>query len=179
MSKFYRLFQITQPFDATNRFQTSYVLAPAALACVRLLISVYIFTTNIYRLARARAAGNTSEIEQHWSYFTNLTYWSMGFYFLFAGFHGLVYSRRGLAPLQTWPRMLQLLHGVLWTTMSSYSLVVYVRTRFGSPPFMADTMPPRTIVYWALLADAASFASTYTSWSNVRLHLPSPGFAPR
>ncbi|KAI5854219.1 hypothetical protein BZA05DRAFT_393555 [Tricharina praecox] len=158
MSKFYRLFHVTQPFDVTNRFQTSYVLPPGVLACVRLLICVYIFTTNVYRLVRARVAGDTTQIEQHWSFFTNITYWSMGFYFLFAGFHGLVYSRRGIAPLQTWPRILQLFHGVLWTTMCSYSLVV-------------------TIVYWGLLADASSFANTYTSWSNISVHMMNTGFS--
>jgi hypothetical protein len=125
MSKFFELFNVSTPFDGTNRFQTSYIFSPMVLALIRLTISTYIFATMVYKLVRAGISGSV-DVDRHWSYFTNLTYWGQGFYFLFAGFHTFVYSRKGIAPLQKWPRILQLLHGVLYTTVCNYAPVVYV-----------------------------------------------------
>ncbi|KAA8892927.1 hypothetical protein FN846DRAFT_595758 [Sphaerosporella brunnea] len=162
MSKFFKLFNVSTPFDGTNRFQTSYLFAPMVLAIIRLTISTYIFTTLVYRLVRA-GIWSPADVRSHWSYFTNLTYWGQGFYFMFAGFHTFVYARKGIAPLQKWPRILQLLHGVLYTTVCTYALVV-------------------TIVYWALIApDSAPgdgpFASVFSTWSNISVHAMNTGFA--
>lgn len=161
-SRFYKLFHVDQPFDVTNRFQTSYILPPVVLAAIRLVISLYTFTTLIYRLA----ADDDKERDDYLCYFTNLSYWGLAFYFLVAAFHGFRYHRTGSAPLQRWPRILQLLHGVLYTTIVNYPLLV-------------------TIVYWVLLAPTDSpLATTFSAWSNVcppklpllcRLHLTDVG----
>jgi hypothetical protein len=125
MSKFFRLFNVDTPFDVTNRFQTSYIFPPMVLAFFRLLFSTYIFTTIVYKLVYAGISA-PADVRSHWSYFTNLTYWGLGFYFMFAGFHTFVYAKNGIAPLQKWPRILQLAHGVFYTTIVNYPLIVYV-----------------------------------------------------
>ena len=143
-SRFYKLFHVDQPFDVSNRFQTSYILPPVVLAAIRLVIFLYILTTLIYKLA-----ADGDEGRDHLCYFTNLTYWGLAFYFLVAALHGFHYHRTGSAPLQRWPRILQLLHGVLYTTIINYPVLV-------------------TIVYWVLLAPTDSpLATTFSAWSNV------------
>ena len=125
MSRFYKLSNVDQPFDGTNRFQTSYVLSPGVLSCIRLLLSVYSFSTLIYKLVYD-SINDDHGVARHWSYFTNITYWAIGFYFLVAGFHGAVYAKKGVAPLQRWPRVLQMLHGLLYSSIITYPFIVYV-----------------------------------------------------
>lgn len=124
MSPFFKLFRVDTPFDGTNRFQTSYILSPAVLAIIRLIISVYAFTTLIYKLVYD--SRNDPHPNRHWSFFTNITYWGIAFYFLVSSFHGIVYSRTGTAPLQRWPRILQLLHGLFYSTVVIFPFIVYV-----------------------------------------------------
>lgn len=147
MPSLYRLLGLGPPFDAT-RFTTSYLLPPVVLASCRLLIGLYAIVTNVSKLI----IDNTPHSrEQHWSYFTNITYWSLGFYFLFAAYHTFVYNAKGVAPLQTWYRPLQAAHLVLWTTVVIFPLLV-------------------TAVYWGILAPTDSpFRSVYSGWSNVSL----------
>jgi hypothetical protein len=70
---------------------------------------------------------------QNSRYFTNLTYWSIGFYMAFSGLHTVIYARRGVAPLQNWPRILQLLHSLFYTTIVIYPFLVYI-----NPPLASD-----------------------------------------
>lgn len=119
----YRACHIDSPFDPTNTFQTSNFLRPALLNGLRLLFATYMFTTEIYNLAHDAVLHNGGDAT-HWSYFTNITYWSFAFYFLFAGFHGLMYARTGHAPLQRWPMFLQLCHALLYTTVTIYPVLV-------------------------------------------------------
>lgn len=150
MSRFFALFHVDRPFDVTNRFQTSYILPPVVLAAIRLVVFLYIFTTLIYKLVATDDDGRAD----HLCYFTNLTYWGLCSYFLVAAFHGFQYHRTGTAPLQHWPPILQLLHGVLYTTIINYPVLV-------------------TIVYWVLLAPTDSpLATTFSAWSNVCLPAP-------
>lgn len=136
MSNFYKLFGVSEDFD---RFQTSYILPRIVLAIIRLIIALYIFSALIYKLCHDDAKNR----QQSFSYFTNLTYWGLGFYFLASAFHGVRKTP------QEWPRPLRLLHSLFYTTIINYPLLV-------------------TIVYWTLLApDSGPFTSPYFAWSNV------------
>lgn len=115
---------VGSPFDPTNRFQTSSILSPAVLACARLLIACYIFAALFYRIARSAVIDGSHATRNSFSYFTNLTYWGLGCYFAVAAVHTLVYAFSGRAPLERWPKVLQFLHSLLYTTIIIFPLLV-------------------------------------------------------
>lgn len=149
MERLYRLAKVDSPFDPSNRFESSYILNAYVLAGYRLIISLYCFATLIFRLAYSSKSGE--DAGESFSYFTNITYWGLGFYFLFAGYHTFQYARYGQAPLQRWPKILQFLHSLYYTT-----IVIF--------PFLV------TAVYWALLAPPNWFPDVYGAWSNISVH---------
>ncbi|KAI5798794.1 hypothetical protein EDC01DRAFT_15741 [Geopyxis carbonaria] len=150
MSPILRLLRV-QPFDPDSRYQTSWLLSPFILAVYRLVIASYIFAALIYNLVWG-SLNNPQRVQRHWSYFTNITYWSLGFYFLFAGVHGMIYASKGYAPLKRWPKLLQVAHGVLYSTVITF-------------PFLV------TVVYWVILApDESPFTSRFNTWSNISVH---------
>lgn len=152
MPRLSTLFAVS-PFDPQNRFFASAVLPAPLLTAIRLVIATYVFATLIYTLAYS-SIHDPRGVGRHWSYFTNITNWSAAFYFLFAGGHGVGYCLTGTPPLQRWPRWLQAAHGLLWTTMLTFPLLV-------------------TLVFWIILApDSSPFKTTFDGWSNVRTHSP-------
>ena len=62
--------------------------------------------------------------EQTFSYFTYLTYWGICFYYTFAAVHTGSYWLRGRPFLDQWPRALQEMHSVLYTTIVTYPFLV-------------------------------------------------------
>lgn len=112
-----------EPFDPSHRFTTSWLLPPFILGGIRLLISIYMFATTITRLIWA-SINDSKSVGEHWSYFTNITYWAGSFYFLFAAYHTLAYSRSEIAPLQKWWKGAQAAHGVLWSTWVVFAFLV-------------------------------------------------------
>lgn len=121
-----RLLAIGSPFDPNHRFQTSWALSPLLYGCVRLLFSVYIFQYLLYRIVHSAVTDGGLSAKQSFSYFTNITYWGLGFYFAFAGFHTVAYALRGRAPLQKWPKALQFLHSLLYSSIITFSFLVFV-----------------------------------------------------
>lgn len=121
-----RFLAVDSPFDPSHRYQTSWLLPPLVLGGIRLLISVYIFQYMLYKIAYSAVNDDGLVAKQSFSYFTNITYWSLGFYFAFAGFHTVVYALKGTAPLQRWPVVLQFMHGLFWTTIVTFPFLVYV-----------------------------------------------------
>ncbi|GJJ16314.1 hypothetical protein Clacol_010611 [Clathrus columnatus] len=61
-------------------------------------------------------------------------------------------------PLQRWPRILQALHSILWTTITAFAPLV-------------------TIVYWGLLADASVFNARFSAWQELSVHALNTAFA--
>lgn len=92
------------------------------------------------------------------SYFTSLTFWGLGFYFLAAAFHTFTYASSGVALLDKFPRPLQALHSALYTTIIVYPFVV-------------------TVVFWARLYSGTWFPETFAGWSNVSQHALNSVFA--
>ncbi|KXX78153.1 hypothetical protein MMYC01_204260 [Madurella mycetomatis] len=150
----------TDPWDPTHRFETSWLLSPWWLFFCRGLISLYVFTTLIFVLAWqcVNAENGCTASQNQFSYFTSLSYWGLGFYFLAAAIHTFTYARSGIPLLDRFPRPLQALHSVFYSTIVVYPFIV-------------------TIVYWALLFSGSWYAEVYEGWSNVSQHAMNSGLA--
>ena len=158
------------PSASINRYLTSYILHPFELALLRLLLSFYAFFTIFYSLGYESLSSSPSEnfSAQHFlSYFTNLCYWGLAFYFLFAGLHGLAYHftqrRRPNAwrylELERWPRGLQAAHAVFYSSVVTFAPLV-------------------TIVFWAVIYKGPFYPLTFDAWKNVRVSLSLLFFEP-
>ncbi|KAG0637016.1 hypothetical protein HOY80DRAFT_1017150 [Tuber brumale] len=121
-----KLLGMGSPFDPENRFQTCSILSPVVLACTRLLIAYYISAALFYRIARSAVIDGSHSAQKNFSYFTNLTYWGLGCYFAVVGVHTFVYALGGRAPLERWPKVLQFLHSLLYTTIITFPLLVSI-----------------------------------------------------
>ncbi|KAH6619728.1 hypothetical protein B0J18DRAFT_252557 [Chaetomium sp. MPI-SDFR-AT-0129] len=150
----------TDLWDPTHRFETSWLLSPWALFFCRALIALYIFTTILFVLAWQCAHAGCSASQASFSYFTNLTYWGLGFYFLAAATHTFTYARSptGHALLDRFPRSLQALHSAFYTTIIVYPFIV-------------------TIVFWGRLFSGHWWPEVFTGWSNVSQHALNSVFA--
>lgn len=144
MRSFYSLMGVAhQPFSLP--FTTSWAFGPLPLAVVRLLLSLYAFVV-IFVIYGTQPQG----IGRSFAFFTELTYWGLTFYTLVAGVHTLIYALRGRCWLDSWPRPLQALHTLFYTTVITF-------------PFLV------TIVYWALLYTGAWFSEPLNQWRDVSL----------
>jgi len=148
-------------WDPSHRFETSWLLSPWVLFFVRAIFSFYAFVVlffNIIWECVAPGYGGHTSAEQSFSYFTILTYWGLAFYFFFAALHTFTYARTGSPLLNRFPRPLQALHSLLYTTVITY-------------PFLV------TIVYWAILYTGPWWTQRYYAWSNISQHAMNSLFA--
>ncbi|KAI1366011.1 hypothetical protein F5Y08DRAFT_302396 [Xylaria arbuscula] len=147
-------------WDPSHRFQTSWLVSPYVLAAIRLLISLYAFTTLLFNIgyACAHAPTGCASARSNFSYFTVLSYWGLAFYFLISAFHTILYARRGYAPLDNWPRALKFLHSLFYASITTFPLLV-------------------VIVFWALLSSPSTLATEYSTWSNISQHALNSAFA--
>lgn len=117
--------------------------------------SLYIFVVRLFIIGWECANpdyGGCKAPQDEFSYFTVLTYWGLGFYFLVAAVHTFTYARAGRPLLDRFPRILQALHALFYTTIVTF-------------PFLV------TIVYWGILYKGPWFPRTFNAWSNVSQHL--------
>jgi hypothetical protein len=151
MTNFYHLFGVREnDFQISHGFVTSWILPPILLAVLRALVALYAFVTIFYTFGWQGTHSRSDANDASFSYFTSLTFWGIAFYFLFAASHTFFYAHRGLAPLDRWPRPLQALHSLLYTTIVTF-------------PFLV------TIVFWAILYDGPWYPVRFDAWSNVSL----------
>ena len=124
---------ISQSYHASTtplyieRLCTSWLLPPLVLFALRALISLYAFVvtfTALGYLAVYPAPGVPHEAEHTFSYFTDLGYWGIAFYFAFAAAHTASYAFRGRAWLQSWPGVLKWLHSTLYATITVFPFIV-------------------------------------------------------
>lgn len=151
----------TDLWDTSNRFETSWLLSPYLLFACRALISLYAFVTRFFIIGWTcthDSLGGCSAVRLSFSYFTILTYWGIAFYFLFAAIHTLTYAIRGRPLLDSFPRPLQALHALFYSTIVTY-------------PFLV------TIVYWVVLYDGPWFTVEFNAWSNISQHGLNSAFA--
>ncbi|KAI1155847.1 hypothetical protein F4825DRAFT_405873 [Nemania diffusa] len=157
-----RLFTLGEnPWDPSHRFQTSWLVSPYVLFGIRALLGLYALFTLLFNIGYncARPSlGGCETSRAAFSYFTVLSYWGLALYFLVSATHTLLYARRGRAPLDHFPRPLQRLHAMYYSTVTTYPLLV-------------------VIVFWALLRSPTTLATPYSAWSNVSQHVLNSAFA--
>ena len=139
---------VSTPFDPSHHYTSSWLLRPLHLGLLRLLLSLCTFTTIFTIFGYEDTHHKSLKARQSFSYFTNLTYWGLAFYFLVSGFHTLSYARSGKAWLSSWPRYLQAAHAVFYTTIVTFPILV-------------------TLVFWVVLYHDPWFSVTEEAWSNV------------
>ncbi|GAP88724.1 hypothetical protein SAMD00023353_1201390 [Rosellinia necatrix] len=151
----------TDLWDPSHRFETSWLVSPYVLFVIRALLSLYAFTTLLFNIGYncARPSqGGCATSRAAFSYFTVLSYWGLAFYFLAASAHTLSYAARGRPWLDRFPRPLQALHALFYSTATTFPFLVVV-------------------VFWALLSSPATLATPYSAWSNVSQHALNAAFA--
>ncbi|CAJ2499940.1 Uu.00g027930.m01.CDS01 [Anthostomella pinea] len=151
----------TDLWDPSHRFETSWLVSPYVLFVLRALMALYAFTVllfNIgYQCARP-ALGGCEASRSSFSYFTTLTYWGIAFYMLAAAIHTFTYARYNHSLLDRFPRPLQALHALFYSSIVTY-------------PFLV------TAVYWAILYGPSWFPNSYQAWSNISQHAMNSLFA--
>jgi hypothetical protein len=158
---------LAPPVD-TVRLSTSWLFRANILAAVRALFSLYIFAALIAILAY-NSVHNHRQVARHWSYFTYITNWSLGFYFAFSAFHSWTFWRHGLPALERWPRFLQQLQSIFYSTVVVYPFIVTGTSCFASLTSLNILLTrPCTVVFWGLIFDR--FDATFDTWSNISVH---------
>lgn len=143
-------------FGPTYRFSTSWILTPGLLFTLRALLSLYAFTTIFTIFGYDGVNGQAEDARRSFSYFTNLTYWGLAFYFAFAAAHTASYWLTGTPFLARWPQLLQSLHSIFYSTIVVFPWLV-------------------TIVFWGLLY--SGFRTKFSAWTNISQHALNSVFA--
>jgi hypothetical protein len=111
-------------FDPSHKFVTSWILSPAALFFIRLLLSLYAFATLFTIFGWNGSHGMPEATGRTFSYFTHLTYWGLAFYEAFAAAHTGSYWLTGTPLLARWPKTLQVAHSMFYSTIVVYPIIV-------------------------------------------------------
>ncbi|PAV23898.1 hypothetical protein PNOK_0096600 [Pyrrhoderma noxium] len=158
MKSLYEFLGVSTPFDPRAQFTTSPFLSPGLLAACRLLIAFYILFTLIFVLVWD--AVRLHSANSYFSYFTELSNIGLCSYFFASGVQTFVYARSGgrSYPLERWPKFLQFLHILLFSTITTFPILV-------------------TIVYWGELYPQSPFSDAFGAWENVSLHALNTVFA--
>lgn len=122
--------------------------------------SLYTFTTLIFNLiyeSTSPSHGGPTSARPSFSYFTVLTYWGLAFYFFIAALHTFTYARTGTPLLTHFPRPLQALHALYYTTITTF------------PPLV-------TIVFWSIIFNGW-WPDEWHQWSNISQHALNSVFA--
>ncbi|KDQ06808.1 hypothetical protein BOTBODRAFT_39349 [Botryobasidium botryosum FD-172 SS1] len=158
---------VTTPFDPTYKLVTSHFVSPTVLAAFRLALAVYSLVTLIIYLIYDSVTLHDGET--FLSYFTHLSYIGLCAYFFASGVQTFFFARSlkrhyqsyptgaDTYPLQKWPRFLQFLHSLLFSTISTFPILV-------------------TIVFWALLSDPTTLGTPFNAWENISFHAMNSGF---
>jgi hypothetical protein len=156
-SGLYRRLGVQSPFDSQLSLVTSPVFSSTVLALIRLSFALYTLFATIFVLVWE--AVRTHEAHSFFSYFTHLTYIGICAYFWASGVQTWLFARNGKRyPLQEWPCLLQFLHILLYSTITSFPFIV-------------------TVVFWSLLASPATFSTGFSVWSNISMHAMNSLFA--
>ncbi|KAL2755073.1 hypothetical protein ACRALDRAFT_1057769 [Sodiomyces alcalophilus JCM 7366] len=156
MSKWLNGFRFDKdPWDPSHRFETSWLLSPWLLFACRALFSIFIFASRLFIIGwtcARRDYGGCYEVVRSFSYFTVLTFWGLGFYFAFAALHTFTYARTGRPLLDAFPRPLQALHALFYSSIAVYPIIV-------------------TVVYWALLFSSdGAFETAFHAFGSHAQH---------
>lgn len=123
--------------------------------------ALYAFTTIFFNIGYACARpeeGGCETSRNGFSYFTVLSYWGLASYLFVAALHTFFYARHGRAPLDGWPRPLQALHALLYSSVTTFPFVV-------------------VIVFWGLLSLPTTLSTPFSAWGNISEHALNGVFA--
>lgn len=100
------------------------------------------------------------------SYFTDLSYIGLVAYFWASGVQTIAFALRGQKsyPLQSWPRILQFLHVLLFTTITVYRESQYLFLSFSGQFSTAFIV---TVVFWSLLSSPSTFETRYSGAGGI------------
>ncbi|TQN74998.1 hypothetical protein CSHISOI_00411 [Colletotrichum shisoi] len=124
-------------------------------------MSLYIFVVRFFIIGWTcshSVFGGCEDVRASFSFFTVLTYWGLGFYFLISAIHTFTYARSGSPLLERFPRPLQALHAFYYTTVVTYPFIV-------------------TIVYWGIIYKGPWYPEQFDAWSNISQHGLNTAFA--
>ncbi|KAI6026438.1 hypothetical protein PISMIDRAFT_92093 [Pisolithus microcarpus 441] len=156
----YASFGVSTPFDRSFTLVTSPLpfLPPSVLGAVRVLLAVYTLLVIVVILGLETTVYDSGS--SYLSYFTSLSYIGLCAYFWASGVQTIAFARarRICYPLQKWPRPLQLMHALLYTSIVVYPIIV-------------------TIVFWSLLSSPQTLEGTYNAWGNISRHILNSSFA--
>jgi hypothetical protein len=160
VAKTYAWLGVTPSTSASADLVTSPVFSPFVLAGIRLTLAIYSLTTSIIVLAHDSITSSKHDAGGYFSYYTQLSYIGLVAYFWASGVQTLVYALRGQKsyPLQKWPQFLQFLHRLLYSSITTFPILV-------------------TIVFWTLLSSRDTFKTPFSSWSNLSQHALNTAFA--
>ncbi|KAF1844636.1 uncharacterized protein K460DRAFT_365571 [Cucurbitaria berberidis CBS 394.84] len=162
-------------FDPSHTFVRSHFVSPLVLACIRTLLCIYCFTaiTTCYTWLAHRTATislkdvnigsytiqqSDAAIGQSFSFFTYLTFWSLGFYFLVSSIHTFMYAFRQRTWLHSsWPKPLQMAHSLYYSSITCF-------------PFLV------TIVFWGTM-NSGWPTGRFEQWINISVHALNSLFA--
>ncbi|KIW33001.1 uncharacterized protein PV07_04506 [Cladophialophora immunda] len=165
----YRLLGYTDPFDKNHTFVSSWALHPVIHGCLRVLLGLYVFTAIIY--SYIWFSGNidiyhlhdvdeptyttvigSSAIGRSFSYFTYLSYYGQGFYFLVTAAHGFFYAKTGTSWLHArFPPSLQVLHSLYYSMVTCFPILV-------------------TLTFWCTMYVGPWYTVTFDAWANISVH---------
>jgi hypothetical protein len=157
----------TSGFDPNMTFVRSHFVSPLVLGSIRAIMSLYSFTTIItcytwlahktatIKLKDVNIGSYTIQqsedaIGQSFSFFTYLTFWCLGFYFLISSVHTFMYALRQRTWLHKWPKALQLAHSFYYSSVTSF-------------PFLV------TIVFWGTM-NSGWPAGRFEQWIQISVH---------
>ncbi|EIW60734.1 uncharacterized protein TRAVEDRAFT_64129 [Trametes versicolor FP-101664 SS1] len=157
-ARLYSWLGVSAPFDPNRNLVTSPVCSPLVLAIIRLALGSYALFVVLFHLIWD--AVRDHDADSFFSYFTHLSYIGLVAYYFAAGVQTLCYALKGGKeyPLQKWPRPLQLLHTLLYSTITTYPLVV-------------------TVIFWALLSGPSTFDTRFDTWINISQHAMNSAYA--
>ncbi|OAX78927.1 hypothetical protein ACJ72_06759 [Emergomyces africanus] len=159
MRSFNALMGADPAHDRLHHFETSWLFTPVVFAVLRLIIAVYCLLTTLVILATEGIHGGGIIDVRSFSFFTNLSFAGVQWYFLVAGIHTAFYAATGRSVLfDKWPRWLRSMHSLFYTTVVCFPFVV-------AP------------VYWIMLYRGPWYPDRYNAWSNVSRHALTPIFA--
>ena len=168
--KVYSLLGHSTPFDKKHTLVSSWLLPPVAHACLRVLFGLYALTAIIYSYIwftgnidiyhlhdisepKYTTVIGKSAIGRSFSYFTYLSYYGQGFYFLVTAAHGFFYARTGTTWLHNgFPPSLQVLHSLFYSCVTCFPILV-------------------TLTFWCTMYIGPWWTVTFDVWANLSVHL--------
>lgn len=105
------------PFDPTHRFSTSWLVSPYVLFALRTVFSLYSFVFLFCSIGVKVDARYPDWALDTLTFLPYLSHWGLAIYFAVSALHTFSHARWGKPFLARWPKTLQQLHSLLYSTI--------------------------------------------------------------